>query len=300
MAYALVVASEKEETEKGFSPFSKIKDMITAFLPARIHVSFREIDENLLLYIITMPLPEMFFLKNRRGRKRTLKKWAAVVKNNNIEHYLLEQPLKEYLNREWTMKPNGYLDESIRRNVHLLFSMEPLKGLEMRNMTITLSGIEKGFINPKLLNVLGNFKMVNVTASYNEMDGIWDEFMAETGVPVCITEEFGVLSRSDVWISYEEKEVDYPFDGIKVALSSKKITGCGLDKRYRIGYSLQRKLLKRIGAAVVQKFNPQILAEFLMFMVINRKEITISEAEELLGVKISIFPDEIQKYAFLT
>lgn len=290
MAYALVLAS-RPVPERIFH-FHEIYDWIRAFFPAPVYVSFKEIDKNLFLYIVTMPHPEIFHSKNRIGKKGTLNRWMSAVKNNNIEHYLVEKPLKEYINGEWSINKGGYITESIRKNMHVLFSMEPLKELNMQTMTITLSGAKKEFVRPEMIPVLSNFKLVNVIGSDNDLEDIWDEFMTETGVPVCITEDFGVLSRSDIWISYEETNVDYPFDGIKIGVCAKNIIYPERKRQYRIGYTFQKKLLKKLGVKLVQRFNSQLLSEFLLHMLINRKEITINEAEEFLGVKISILSVE--------
>jgi len=292
MAYALVLASGKPSAKKSAFPLRQICGWFSGFISAPVRVSFKEIDNGLLLYIITMPHPEIYRIKNRTGKRLTIKKWIKAVKSNNIEKYLLEKPLKEYMEGEWAADGDGYIAESIRRNMHLLFSMEPLRSLEMREMTVTLSGIKKQYIRPNLMTLLRNFRLVNVIGSDAEMDDIWDEFMAETGVPVCITGDFAVLSRSHVWILYDEKDIDYPFNGIKIAACEKNIIYPKYSRQYRIGYAFSRKLLKKLGVTLVQRFNNQLLAEFLLNMVINKKVISIAEAEELLGVKISILSAE--------
>lgn len=292
MAYALVLTSEKAIKKSRFFLLNKISGFFRGFIPAAVHVSFIGIDENLFLYIITMPPPEVYLSKNRIGKNGTLKKWMSAVKNNNIEHYLLERPLKEYMNGEWPMEKGGCLAESIRKNVHLLFLMEPLKELEVQTMTVTLSGAKKEYLKSELMSVLKNFKMVNVIAYDSDLNSLWDEFMAETGVPVCISKDFGVLSRTDIWISFEDTGVNHPFNGIKVDTRERKIVNPEFNKQYRIGYSFQRKLLKKLGIRLVQRFDNYVLSEFLLHMLINMKNIEISEAEVLLGVKISIMSVE--------
>ncbi|NLM11226.1 MAG: hypothetical protein GX213_10730 [Clostridiaceae bacterium] len=292
MAYALVLASKKPINKDRGRLFQKICDWFRGFMAVPVHVSYKEIDKSLFLYIITMPRPEVFYSRNRIGKKRTLKKWASAIENNNIEHYLLETPLREYINGGWTIDKYDYLAESLKKNMHLLFTMNPLKGLKVQNMTVTLSGVKKEFIWPQLMPVLRKFKLLNVIDPDNSLQDMWDEFMAETGVPVCITEDCGVLSRSHIWISYEDANNDYPFNGIKVAACTKSII-CPNDKRqFLIGYTFQKKLLKKLGIELVQRFNNHELSEFLLHMLINIKDVSIPEAEEILGVKISIITIE--------
>jgi len=292
MAYALVLASEKADKKAGFFPFNRIYGWFQSFISAPVHVDFIEFDKNLFLYIITMPRPDTFSSKNRTGKNRTMKKWILAVKNNNIEHYLLEKPLKEYMDGEWSVEKGGCLTESIRKNVHLLFSLDPLKDLEIHTMTVTLSGAGKDYVRSGLMSVLRNFRLVNVIACDSDLNTTWDEFMAETGVPVCISEDYGVLARTDLWISFEENNTEHPFNGIKIDTGAKKIINPGSNRQYRIGYSYQKKLLKKLGIKLVQRFDNQMLPEFLLHMLMNNKDIAISEAEELLGVKISILSVE--------
>lgn len=294
MAYALVLSSDVPDGNKTAQTFEKIINIFWPFFPAPVQVSFEEIDDGLFLYIITMPHPEIYRSKNRTGRKHTLKKWMSSIDRNNIEHYLLEPLLKEYISGEWIRDENEYIAESIRRNIHLLFASEPLKGLELQTMTVTLSGAGKQYIRPNLISVLRNFRMVNFIISDDVPEDTWDEFMAETGVPVCITDDLAVLSRSDVWISYDKNDVDFPFDGIKISACAKNIVCPKHKKKYRIGYVFRRKLLKKLGTALVQRFDNQLLAEFLLNMIIKRKGIPITEAEELLGVRIAVLSAESQ------
>lgn len=291
MAYALVVASENSKVNRKIRLFEKICGWLKSFVPAGVHVIYKEFDKDLFYYIITMPHPKIFHSKNKTGKRKTIKKWMAAVKKNNIEHYLPEPKLKEYMNDGWSINESCF-DRSIRKNVHLLFSMEPLSKLKMQTMTITLSGAEKELIRPELAAVLKNFRMVNVIGSNDDMKDLWEEFMNETGVPVCITENFAALSRSHIWISYEETE--YSFDGIKVDLCAKCIICPNINKKYLIRYAFKKKTVTALGTELMQKFDSQVLSEFFLHMIINRKNIEISEAEELLGVKISILPCESQ------
>ncbi|NLX76649.1 MAG: hypothetical protein GXZ01_04645 [Clostridiaceae bacterium] len=294
MAYALVLASEKSTDNGGNRLFRKTGGWFRGFRSAPVQASYIEIDKNLILYIITIPRPEIFHSLNRTGKRRTLGKWASVLNRNIIDHYLAEETLRDYITGEWSMNNSGFLSESIRKNMYLLFSAEPLRRIEMRTMTITLSGARKEYIRPKLVHVLKNFKIVNVIDANSGMQEMWDEFMAETGVPVCITEDFGVLSRSHVWISYEETGIDYPFSGIKVDAGSKCIIYPGGSRQYRIGYSLGKKLMSKLGTKTVQRFNNLELTEFLLDMVVNSMDVSLAEAEEILGLKISIISVESQ------
>lgn len=295
MAYALVLSSEKPIRKSNSRVFQKVLCWFRGFLPAPVQASFKQIDKELFLYIITMPPPEILNSKNRLGKKLTLKKWTSVIYNNNIEHYLLETSLKQFINGEWSMNNGGCLEKSIRKNVHLLFSMDPLKDLKMQTMTIALSGAKKEFIWPKLIPILKNFKLINVIASDNVSEDMWEEFMSETGVPVCITEDFGALARSNIWISYEENSIDYPFSGIKISTATKNILYPDKNKQYHLGYILQKRLAKKLGRKIIQSFNNQLLTEFLLHMLINKKNITQFEAEEDLGVKISVLSVESLK-----
>lgn len=291
MAYAVVVVSEKK-LEKSSNLFQRISGWFSAFFPEPVHVTFREIDDGMFLYVVTMPPPEIYYAKNRTGRKLTLKKWMTAARKNNIEYYLLEPPLGEYMEGGWTLSGGGYLEKSLKRNVYLLFYMAPLKDIKMQTMSIALSGVKKEFVRPKLLSLLSNFKLVNVIGSC-EFEDIWDEFMSETGVPVCITEDFAVLSRSNVWISYEENEVGYPFNGIKISVSAKSIVYPEYNRKYRICYAFAGKMLKKLGITLIRRFDNNLLSEFLMNMVVNKKELEPAEAEDFLGVKFSILSDEL-------
>ena len=290
MAYALILSSDKTQSP-GNGSYSLLHSIILwfrGFVPSQVRVEYRKIYENLVFYTITMPHPAEYFTKNKIGKRRTLKKFRRAIMLNNIEHFLLENPLREYLNGEWSMGNNSCLDESIRTKAYLLFYKEPFRDFILQDMTIALSGVQKAYLNYKLMSVLSNFKLVNVIGPDNQLQDFWDNFMDETGVPVCVTEDFDVLARSDIWISFEQTVARNEFDGVKIEFATKNILCKKIKKQYNMKYMFQKKLMKKLGRGLLQRFEHHILSEFLLNIIIQGHDLTLPEAEKLLGLNISV------------
>jgi len=291
MAYALVITASKinEKQEKCmYSCIQTLTEWFKKFFPAQIGVEFLKTDCSILLYIITMPSPKEYFLKNKQGRKQTLKKWLQVIKKNEISKYLLEKSLEEYLDGGWCIDEGPYLIESIKRNAHIIFKMEPLRNLKTHNLSITISGADRKWMTCEIKEVLERFKQINTIKEETSLDDFWDDFISETGVPVRRTDDVSVLSRSDIWLSYNGNSDKFPFSGVHVNLAKKSIYYTDAGKQYQLGYVFSQKMIRKLGLNVIRRYNHDLLACFLLYVLVHDNEYLLVTAEEILGIKFII------------
>lgn len=296
MSYAIACLPVKREqsVKTGCRWLHAVKALFKGFLPAPVNAETLNIHKELCLYIITMPYPEVFYRKNPVGKKRTMKKWHSVLKEKKIMYYLVEKPLTEYLGEGF---PNmeDFLSETLNSKAALLFKTEPLRGIKSETLTIAVSGAESRQLTEQLANCLKDFRIVNVIEEENRHNEFWEDFMNETGVPVCRTDDVNVLQRSDVWLCFKEIPESRPFRGIKIDIPEKRIIFTGKQEKYRIGYALSREMLHRLGRNLLGRFGYELLANFLMHAMVHGEGYSIASAEEMLGINVVCHCSEVRK-----
>lgn len=287
MVYAIVLAGKEKEENKKCLLFGFFNRWLKSFSAAEIVFNQKEIREDFCLHIVTMPHPDYYLSKNKYGRKKTMRNWFDLLNENQISNYLLDNTLTKYIEGGWDGSQKDFLRESLEQKVHILFSMEPLKRINYRMLTITITGIKNTHKNKELLNLLKRFRNVN-TIEGDENDSWWEDFMTETGVPVCKTKDLGVLERSDVWLSYDINDLGCLFNGIKVDIPGKKIICADFNKQYRIGYGFPHHLIDVLGVDVIRKFGYELLSNFMLTSLVSENSHSFDSAEKILGTKIVI------------
>ncbi|MDD4297418.1 MAG: hypothetical protein PHC69_10775 [Ruminiclostridium sp.] len=286
MAYAIVLAEREKEEGKKCRLFGFFSRWLKSFAAAEIIINKKEIREGFCLHIVTMPHPDYYLTKNKHGRKKTMRSWFDLLKENQINNYLLDNTLTKYIEGGWDGSQKDFLRESLEQKVHILFGMEPLKSIDYRMLTIAISGIKNKHKTKELLNLLKRFRNVN-TIEGDENDSWWEDFMTETGVPVCKSTDHRVLERSDVWLSFNSNDMGCFFNGIKVDIPGKKIIYTGTNKQYKMGYDFPRQLISILGTNLVRRFGYELLSNFLLFAQIEGNGHSLNSAEKILDININ-------------
>lgn len=293
MAYALALESNTEIDHKrmhrAFAPISK---WIKSFFPARVEARTIQFNPQFAITLITMPEPGIFFSKNKTGRRITMKRWQTILKKYRISQYLLGKSLQEYIKGGWSLQQNARTKRLFDK-VSLLFNIYPLNGLNTETMTLALSGAEKVLWSPAFENLLKGFSLVNVLEEGNPVDDRWEEFMTETGIPVCRTNDEKVLLRSDVWLKFQAFSAMSPFNGVKVDIPSQKIVFGKTKKQFRIGFALPNTIVQKLGSAVIRRLSQDTLSCFLVDCYLKDRNVSLDRAEEELGVKLNIIQERI-------
>ncbi len=287
MACAIVLSGLERKENIRYPSFKAFKCWLRKFSSAEITIENKKLSEAFSIYLIIMPHPNDFMSKNKHGQNRTIRNWMGITQEKQINCYLLDKGLATYLKDGWNIDQKDLLKESLRQKFGTLSKAEPLKGLEYETLTITVSGIKKEHKTKELLGLLRKFRNVN-TIEENGMDIWWEEFMTETGVPVCKTIDSGVLQRSDIWLSLDDSTADYSFNGVKIDIPGKRIICSDTKKHYKIGYIFLPRLISTLGVDVIHRFGYGILANFLLTSFIAEKGQDINSAEKALGIDIMI------------
>lgn len=288
MSYAIVRSAGKREQSgiTGCKWLRAAEAWFKGFLPAPVNVEVLNIHKDLFLYIITMPCPEVFCLKNRIGKKRTMKKWYSIIKEKSITHYLTEKSLMEYLGEDQSHLDEDFPAESLNSKAALLFKMEPLRGIKTEALTITVTDAENRHLTTQMVSCLKNFRNVNIIEGGDRNNEFWEDFMTETGVPVCRTDDFNVLQRSDVWLSFKKIRSNPTFRGIKIDIPEKSIIFTDKQKQYRVGYTFSRDILRKLGRNLLGRFEHEMLASFLLHAMVHGEGYSLASAEEMLGFEL--------------
>ena len=291
MACAIVLAERVNKEKSKRRPFAFFGKWLDSFSAAEIFTEQRNISEDFLLFLIKMPHPDIFFEKNKHGRNKTLQNWIGILKENQIGNYLLDNTLTSIIEGAWNLCNTDLLKDSLEQKVNILLRMEPLSRLVCEKMSISVSGLKNRHKKNKLWDLLKKFRNVNIIENIIEnsgSDGWWEDFMTETGVPVCNTSDLSVLERSDVWFSFDESSRIASFSGIKVDIPEKKIVCIKSKKQYRIGYSFPRRLINMLGTDVIHRFGYDLLSNFLLSTLMEESGSSLDLAEKTLGLQIII------------
>lgn len=285
MACAIVLAERVKNDKSIRRPSAFFRKWLDSFSAAEIFTEQRNISEGFLLFLIKMPHPDIFFEKNKHGRNKTLQNWIGTLKENQIGNYLLDNTLASFLEGAWNTGNTDLLKYSLEQKVNILLRMEPLSRLVCEKMSISVSGLKDRHKKNELWDLLKKFRNVNIIENSGS-DGWWEDFMTETGVPVCNTSDLSVLERSDVWLSFDESSRISSYSGIKVDIPEKKIVCIQSKKQYRIGYSFPRRLINMLGTDVIHRFGYDLLSNFLLTMLMEEKGSPLDLAEKTLGLQI--------------
>ncbi len=289
MSYALVLPDTEYagRRECKFRRFQFLCGWLSSFIPGRIEISPVELTSDFYLYFITMPPPRTYYAKNKWGRKRTMKKLHKVLKDNGIDSCLIEKEMQVYVGSGWSDMDCYYLSDSLKQKVVDLFQMDPLKEIDYGNKILTVSGAEKKWMTAELACLFKKFKLINVLRG-ESMDDWWEMFMNETGVPVCQTNEEGVLKRSDIWISFKKAPAYSLFTGIHIDLAGKIICYADSESRYKVEYGFDKYMNRKLGFNVIRKLGSNKLACFLIHALIQKRKYSPVLAEQNLGIKIMV------------
>lgn len=287
MARAIVLAKRVKKEKAKRRPFAFPGKWLESFAAVEISIEQREISEGFILYFIGMPHPDEYLLKNKYGRKKTLQNWIGILKENHIGNYLLDNTLTAIMEGSWDSGHMDLLKESLERKVNIFLSMEPLNNMICERMSITVTGLKDRYKSKELWDLLRKFRNVNIIEDGGNSNW-WEDFMTETGVPVCNTSDFGVLERSDVWLSFDENNPISCFHGVKLDIPEKKIIyGSGKNKKqYRAGYSFPQRLVNMLGTDVIRRFGYDMLSNFLLSALMEERGNSLDLAENTLGLKI--------------
>ncbi|NLY18811.1 MAG: hypothetical protein GX045_07660 [Clostridiaceae bacterium] len=285
MACAIVLAEKVRNEKAKKRPFAFFRKWMESFAAAEISVDKKKISDGFMLYLIRMPHPDDFFKKNKHGRKKILQNWINILKENQIRNYLFDSTLATTMEGGWNAGHRDLLKVSLERQVNVLTGMEPLSHLACERMSICVTGLKDRHKNKELWDLLRRFRNVNIIENSGN-NGWWEDFMTETGVPVCNTGDLGALERSDVWLSFDESSDIHSFSGIKADIPGKKIICTKNKKQYRIGYSFPHRLINMLGTDIIRRFGYELLSNFLLTSLMEENGVSLESAEKNLGLQI--------------
>jgi hypothetical protein len=117
----------------------------------------------------------------------------------------------------------------------------------------------------------------------------------ETGIPVHITTDPEVLNRTALWIRFPFDHEGFDalpesYEGLIIDLGARKVIDTKAKTIMSIGLELSERMKRELGRSILEGFDTDSLAGFLIGYCINAWGKNASEASNRLGVRLSLKP----------
>ncbi len=171
-----------------------------------------------------------------------------------------------------------------------------IKGVgRLSDKEITVTG-QSAHLEYAIAKLITSVKSINILLPEgSEEPEEADLAFEETGIPVHITTDPEVLNRTALWIRFPFDHEGFDalpesYEGLIIDLGARKVIDTKAKTIMSIGLELSERMKRELGRSILEGFDTDSLAGFLIGYCINAWGKNASEASNRLGVRLSLKP----------
>ncbi len=207
---------------------------------------------------------------------------------------VLEHPkVKKLCLKAWDGSP---LEASLLNITRLESILDQIQGLgDLTKKEIALTG-DPGVMERAVGNLINRVKSVNLLmpAGWEEPRGVALAF-EETGIPIHLTDDPEVLSRTPLWLRFPGEDGQFDamtagYKGIIFDVEELKLLDTKNKKIFMLRPEFSLAMKRKIGLGMLRAFDPGILEKFIALACARALNISGFGAMEILGMRMSFKP----------
>lgn len=258
-----------------------------------LEVSELEIFEDIILVICNIRMLNGNARADARLRSRIRKKLDVLFAEKGVWSVLEHPKIKGLYPARHELYALILGEVVVNRFVELFSIIRRVGRLCDKEVTITGPSAHLEYAIAKLIT---SVKSINILLPEgSEAPEEADLAFEETGIPVHITTDPEVLDRTDLWIRfpYDHESFDAlpeSYEGLIIDLGARRVIDTKAKTIMTIGLELSEKMKRGLGRDILEGFDSDSLAGFLIDYCINAWGKNASEVSIRLGMRLSLKP----------